>query len=165
MYKRQEIIEEDLKWSGASKNFAKFDDQLYTAEICKSKYNGCSLISSGPGFGYGTAIENITAKSQAENIELFPSLIDFFTDVESIEMHWEIFEIMRKEEDSEYNRAYDHTSQFKNDAWLKAQYYDQDIPWPLVKEYLSGQMYTATLDEVLNISESQEKMSYYVVAE
>lgn len=148
-----------------TKMYKKFGEQLYSNEICKSRLNGCTLMAPGPGFGFGKDIEEIKSESITNNVELFESLIDFFSDVESIIMSWEVFEIMTKEHDSEYNRAKDNSSQFKNNSWLKEHYYDKGYSWSFVKEQLSGYLNTATLSQVLNNDPRQTEMSYYVVAE
>lgn len=150
------ILKEFREWRESSKIYRRFKEQLYSAEICKSRLNGCTLMAPGPGFGRGISLEEIKVQSSNSNVELFESLIDFFADVKNIIMSWEI---------DDDGAADDTSSQFKNNPWLKEHYYDKGYSWSFVKEQLSGYLNTATLSQVLNNDPRQTEMSYYVVAE
>lgn len=146
-----------------TKIYNKFGEKLYYDEICESRKNGCALMAPGPGFGFGMNLEEIKANSKANNVELFTSLIDFFSDVESIIMSWEVYEAPN--DASDYNKGLDNSSQFKNDLWLKEHYFDKGYSWGHVKEQLSGSLNISSLTQVLNSDPRQKEMTYYVVAE
>ncbi len=153
---KDKSTENYIKWREFSKIYKKFKEQLYSAEICKSRKNGCSLFAPGPNFGFGSDVEEIKVQSKTNTVELFESLIDFFSDVERIIMSWEIVDDGAED---------DTSSQFKNNPWLKEHYYDKGYSWSFVKEQLSGYLNTATLSQVLNNDPRQTEMSHYVVAE
>ncbi len=114
--------------------------QMYRKEICQSKKNGCTLHAPGPSFGYPPEDQKVDDLS----LELPDILKQFYSQVADIELRYEI------SENTSAGRP-DTSIQFKEDAWLKENYFDEDYSWEAVKILLSGHMQIASLDDMLDI--------------
>ena len=129
-------------------NIKKFiRNQLYYDEICLSEDNGCALYAPGPTFRGGQKVSEILAVANQAEIGLFSQLIELYTQVEHISLNWEIFD------DEQDSAERDASPQFKQDAWIKENYFEKGYSWEAVKILLSGHLAISNLKSLLNIED------------
>lgn len=87
-----------------------------------------------------------------EELQLPPSLINFYESIELIQVAWVL-------DEKELNLI----NILKKDEFLKENYFDLDFSWEVVRDMLGGVMMIATLEDLLNPELRKSQHHYYTM--
>lgn len=83
------------------------------------------------------------------NLKLPQSLIDFYTQTSKLTLLWEIFEVD------------ENTKQFKDNIFLKQNYFDKGYDWNVVKDMLTGYINITNSKDIFNTEFCKQQAYYY----
>jgi hypothetical protein len=85
-----------------------------------------------------------SSNTDFENIQFPESLNNLYRQVDYIEISWSIWPVPT------YETQYDIPTVFKEDAFLKENYWDEKVSWGIIHEQLSGSIGIQKAEDILN---------------
>ncbi len=120
-----------------------FDERLIYEEICESPIALRTNMAS-------VLIGKENSVKSASKILFEPSIEEFYSQINLIQIHWDISP-----------KAIENVDHFKNDPWIKENYLDEGYEWSVVHEMLSGFINIQKFEDILNPEFCEEQGYYY----